>query len=64
MPIPHPDLSRNWLKPTACVLFATVCLPIVATLLISGKSSAEKMMTNMVQPLFMAIVAALAIGVK
>ena len=63
MSIPQPDSTRSWLKPTACVLFAAVCLPIIATFLISGKSSAEKMLTNMIQPLFLAIVAALAMGV-
>ncbi len=62
MSIPQRDLNRSWLKPTACVLFAAVCLPIIATVLISGKSSAEKMLTNMIQPLFLAIVTALAIG--
>ena len=48
--------------PTSCVLFATVCLPLIATAAMSGKSSAEKMLTNMIQPLFVAIVVALMIG--
>lgn len=63
MSIPPSNLNRSWLKPTACVLFAAVCLPIIATVLISGKSSAEKMLTSMIQPLFLAIVASIAIGV-
>lgn len=63
MSIPQGDFNRSWLKPTTCVLFAAVLLPLIATVLISGKSSAEKMLTNMIQPLFLAIVAALAIGV-
>ena len=48
--------------PTSCVLFATVCLPLIATAAMSGKSSVEKMLTNMIQPLFVAIVVALMIG--
>ena len=48
--------------PTSCVLFATVGLPLIATAAMSGKSSAEKMLTNMIQPLFFAIVVALMIG--
>ena len=63
MTIPNRELNRSWLKPTFCVLFVTVCLPIFATAAISGKSSVEKMLTTMIQPLFLAIVAALAIGV-
>ncbi len=63
MTIPTRELNRSWLKPTFCVLFVTVCLPVFATAAISGKSSVEKMLTAMIQPLFLAIVAALAIGV-
>lgn len=63
MSIPTREPSRSWLMPTACVLFATVCLPLIATAAMSGKSSAEKMLTNMIQPLFLAIVVALMIGV-
>ena len=63
MPIPTREPSRSWLMPTTCVLFATVCLPLIATAAMSGKSSAEKMLTNMIQPLFLAIVVALMIGV-
>ena len=63
MSIPQVDLNCKWLKPTACVLFAAVFLPLIATVFLSGKSSAEKMLTNMIQPLFLATVAALAIGV-
>lgn len=63
MTIPNLERNRSWLKPTSCVLFVAVCLPLIATGAISGKSSVEKMLTAMVQPLFLAIVAALAIGV-
>ena len=63
MSIPQVDLNCKWLKPTACVLFAAVFLPLIATFFLSGKSSAEKMLTNMIQPLFLATVVALAIGV-
>ena len=63
MTIPNREQNRSWLKPTCCVLFVTVCLPIIATAAISGKSSVEKMLTTMIQPLFLAIVTALAIGI-
>ena len=53
----------GWLKSTSLVLVATVCLPLIATFGINGKSSVEKLLTNMVQPLFVAIVAVIAIGV-
>ncbi len=63
MSIPTNELNRGWLKPTFFVLIVTVCSPIIATALIGGKSAVEKMLTNMVQPLFVAIVAAIVIGV-
>ena len=60
---PNIEPNRSWLKPTSFVLFVAVCLPLIATATVSGKSSVEKMLTGMVQPLFVAIVAALAVGV-
>jgi uncharacterized SAM-binding protein YcdF (DUF218 family) len=63
MSIESNNLNRGWLKPAFFVAVVTVCLPMVATAAISGKSSVEKMLTNMVQPLFIAIVAALTIGI-
>jgi len=62
MSIPDVDRKRGWFKPTSIVFLTTVFLPIVLTALVSGKSAAEKMLTAMVQPLFIAIVATLAIG--
>ena len=62
MSIPQREAKRGWLRPISLVLFGTVGLPVVATAFLSGKVSAEKMLTLMTQPLFMAIVAALSIG--
>ncbi len=59
--------SKNqcgWLTSTFYVLFTTVGLPLAATFALSGKTSVEKMLTSMVQPLFVAIIVALAIGVR
>ena len=53
---------QHWLKPTLGVFATTVCLPLFTTFGISGKSSAEKMLTLMVQPLFLSIVAVMAVG--
>ena len=56
------EVNRGYLQPILTVLFATVCLPLAATAATSGKSSAEKMLTAMVQPLFLAIVATFIVG--
>jgi uncharacterized SAM-binding protein YcdF (DUF218 family) len=53
----------GWLKSTSLVVLTTVCLPLLATFGVSGKSSVEKLLTNMVQPLFVAIVVVIALGV-
>ena len=55
--------SVGWLKSTLIVLTATVCVPLIATYGISGKSSVEKLLTNMIQPLFVSIVTVIAIGI-
>jgi uncharacterized SAM-binding protein YcdF (DUF218 family) len=62
MSIPERERKRGWLKPTSIVFLTTVVLPIVLTFAVSGKSAAEKMLTTMVQPLFIAIVSAFALG--
>ena len=56
------DGNRGWLKPAVVIGTITMLMPLLATAVISGKSSAEKLITNMVQPIFLAIVAALWIG--
>ena len=62
MSLPQRETKRGWLRPISLVLFGTVGLPVLATAFLSGKVSVEKMLTLMTQPLFMAIVAALSIG--
>jgi len=62
MSIPHIERKRGWLKPTTIVFLTTVVLPIVLTASVSGKSAAEKMLTAIVQPLFIGIVSTLAAG--
>ena len=62
MSIPQRETKRGWLRPISLVLFGTVGLPVLATAFLSGKVSVEKMLTLMTQPLFIAIVAALSIG--
>ncbi len=57
------ETNRGWFRPAFSILLLTVALPIAATAVVSGKSSVEKMLTNMVQPLFLAIVAGLVFGV-
>jgi uncharacterized SAM-binding protein YcdF (DUF218 family) len=56
------ELKPSWIKPVVWIGFCTVLLPLTTTAMLSGKSSTEKMLTGMVQPLFVAIVAAMAIG--
>jgi len=63
MSIKSREMNRGWLKPMFSVLLVTVGLPLVATAVISGKSSVEKLLTTMVQPLFLAIVAVFILGV-
>jgi uncharacterized SAM-binding protein YcdF (DUF218 family) len=53
---------RDWLLSISFVLLLTMVVPLTATSLLSGKSVAEKMLTCMAQPLFIAIVCVLAIG--
>ncbi len=62
MTIPQCEPNRGWLKPIFYVLIATVFLPLAATGILSGRVSVEKMLTHMIQPLFIAIVAAISIG--
>ena len=62
MSLTSDDIKRGWLKPSISVFLVTVLLPLAATALVSGKTSVEKMLTLMVQPLFIAIVSALALG--
>ena len=62
MSLPGHEPKPGWLKPTTAVFFATVVFPLALTAGVSGKSVAEKMLTTMVQPLFISIVTALAIG--
>ncbi|MCY2982188.1 MAG: YdcF family protein [Planctomycetota bacterium] len=62
MSLPDHERKRGWLKPTFIVFFATVVFPLVLTASVSGKSAAEKLLTTMVQPLFIAIATVLAIG--
>ena len=57
------EVKVGWFKSTLLVLVATVFLPLVATFVVSGKSSVEKLVTNMAQPLFISIVTVFAIGV-
>ena len=57
-----PERNKSWLKPVVWIGFCTVLLPLTVTAIVSGKSSTEKMLTGMAQPLFVAIVAAMAIG--
>ena len=57
-----PEWNKSWLKPVVWIGFCTVLLPLTVTAILSGKSSTEKMLTSMAQPLFVAIVAAMAIG--
>ena len=62
MSITQREANRSWLQPIACILIATVFLPLAATWMLSGRVSVEKMLTHMIQPLFIAIVAAFSIG--
>ncbi len=62
MTIPPREPHRGWLTPIFYILIATVFLPLVATGILSGRVSVEKMLTHMIQPLFIAIVAAISIG--
>ncbi len=62
MSIPDHERKSGWFKPTSTVFFATVVFPLALTVSVSGKSVAEKLLTTMVQPLFMAIVTVIAIG--
>jgi uncharacterized SAM-binding protein YcdF (DUF218 family) len=62
MSLPYHERKSGWLKPTLIVFFATVFFPFTLTALVSGKSAAEKLLTTMMQPLFVAIVAVLTIG--
>ncbi len=62
MSLPDHEQKSGWLKPTFIVFFATVVFPLALTASFSGKSAAEKLLTAMVQPLFIAIVTVLAIG--
>lgn len=62
MSLPTPNPSRSWLRSTLLVLAATVASPLIATAIVSGKSSVEKMLTDMAQPFFLMIVLALTIG--
>ena len=57
------EVQVSWFKSTLFVLFATVCMQLLATFGVSGKSSVEKLITIMVQPLFISIVTVFAIGV-
>ncbi len=63
MSIPKNEPRVGWLSSTIIVMAATMCLPLIATFGVSGKSSAEKLLTNMIQPLFVAIVAVISVGV-
>jgi uncharacterized SAM-binding protein YcdF (DUF218 family) len=51
-----------WLAPVLWIGAATSCIPVGATYFLSGKSAAEKLATNMAQPLFLAIVGTLLFG--
>ena len=63
MSLPDHERKNGWLKPTSIVFFATFVFPFALTASVSGKSAAEKLLTTMVQPLFIAIVTVLAIGI-
>ena len=63
MTTPKSEVQVGWFKSTLFVLFATVCLPLIATFSISGKSYVEKLVTIMAQPFFLSIITAFAIGV-
>ena len=62
MSLPDHERKSGWLIPTSIVFFATVVFPLALTTSVSGKSAAEKLLTTMVQPLFIAIVTVLTIG--
>ena len=57
-----PEWNKSWLKPVVWIGFCTVLMPLTVTAILSGKSTTEKMLTGMAQPLFVAIVATMAIG--
>ncbi|MEQ1826423.1 MAG: YdcF family protein [Pirellula sp.] len=60
---PHGNsIFRDLLKCSFFIGAVTVLLPIVGTALTSGKSSAEKMITNIVQPFFLFIVITMVVG--
>ncbi len=63
MPHEPREQSRSWWMPTSLVLALTICMPLAVTAGISGKTSVEKMLTNMAQPLFVSIVGTLVVGV-
>ena len=63
MSTPTNEVQVGWFKSTLFVLLATVCLPLIVTFGVSGKSSFEKLVTNMAQPLFLSLVTVFAIGV-
>lgn len=63
MTTPKNEVQVGWFKSTVFVLFATICLPLIATFGVNGKSSVEKLVTNMAQPLFISIVTVFAIGI-
>ncbi len=63
MNMPSVELKRGWFLPTFSVLLVAVGSPIAATAWISGKSAVEKMLTCMVQPLFVAVIAGLIVGI-
>ena len=62
MSLPQHERLQHWLKPTVGVFVITICLPLFTAFGVSGKSSAEKMLTIMAQPLFLSIVAVMSIG--
>jgi uncharacterized SAM-binding protein YcdF (DUF218 family) len=55
-------IRRSLAKPFAWITLCIVAIPLISTFLISGRSSAEKMMTLMVQPLFVALFSVLLVG--
>jgi uncharacterized SAM-binding protein YcdF (DUF218 family) len=55
-------VEHPWLKSIALISSFTMLVPLLATKFISGKSSAEKMVTSMAQPLFLSIVGALVLS--
>jgi uncharacterized SAM-binding protein YcdF (DUF218 family) len=57
-----PKRKPGWSMPTAAVVASTIILPVIATFIVSGKSSMEKLLTNMTQPLFLSIATALIVG--